>query len=151
MPTYVYEILDDGGHPTGERFEWFAKMRDEPLKRSPDGRPCRRAVVVPAAMRVGKTKRRERAFLTGAHRSERGRGGVYNPRQKNPHVSLSMPYDLRKGEIVNENGHKVRKHADGTLTTYDPVNSANDGRPIVRNESDRAKFCERFGMKHLKE
>jgi hypothetical protein len=151
MPTYEYEILDGQGRPTGERFEVFAKMRDAPLTVSPDGRPCRRAVVVPAAMRMGKAKRRERAYFTGAHRAAKGGGGVYNPRQANPHVSLSMPYDTRQGVIVTENGHKVRKHADGTLTTYNPTKPSEDMRPIVRNESDRAKFCERFKMRHEKE
>lgn len=49
MPTYEYEILDDAGEPTGERFETFQKMSDKPLKKQPEtGKPCRRAVTAPS-------------------------------------------------------------------------------------------------------
>ena len=48
MPTYEYEILDKSGEPTGERFEVFQKMSDEPLKKKPEtGEPCRRAITAP--------------------------------------------------------------------------------------------------------
>lgn len=46
MPTYVYEVLDDHGTPTGERFEVVQSMSDEPLTRHPEnGGPIRRAFV----------------------------------------------------------------------------------------------------------
>jgi predicted nucleic acid-binding Zn ribbon protein len=48
MPTYVYEILDQEGRPTGETFEVVQSMREQPLTKDPRrGRPCRRAVVAP--------------------------------------------------------------------------------------------------------
>ena len=46
MPTYEYEILDDAGEPTGERFEWIQSMKTEALTKHPEtGKPCRRAIV----------------------------------------------------------------------------------------------------------
>lgn len=49
MPTYVYEILDKKGEPTGETFEIVQPMKDAALTRHPEtGRPCRRAIVAPA-------------------------------------------------------------------------------------------------------
>lgn len=49
MPTYVYDILDAQGRPTGERFEEFQSMKDDALTAQPGtGRPCRRAIVAPA-------------------------------------------------------------------------------------------------------
>lgn len=49
MPTYVYEILDKKGDPTGETFEIVQSMRDAVLTKDPaKGRPCRRAIVAPA-------------------------------------------------------------------------------------------------------
>lgn len=49
MPTYLYELLDKGGRPTGETFEVVQPMKDAPLTRQPEtGRPCRRAIVAPA-------------------------------------------------------------------------------------------------------
>ncbi|GJQ28888.1 MAG: hypothetical protein HBSAPP03_07720 [Phycisphaerae bacterium] len=48
MPTYVYEILDANGNPTGETFEATQLMREKPLTSDPtSGRPCRRAIVAP--------------------------------------------------------------------------------------------------------
>jgi predicted nucleic acid-binding Zn ribbon protein len=48
MPTYVYEILDPRGKPTGETFEFVQSMKDEALTRHPTtGKPVRRAVVAP--------------------------------------------------------------------------------------------------------
>ncbi|MEM7623677.1 MAG: FmdB family transcriptional regulator [Planctomycetota bacterium] len=48
MPTYEYEILDDTGEPTGERFEWVQPMKDDALIKHPEsGKPCRRAVIAP--------------------------------------------------------------------------------------------------------
>ncbi len=49
MPTYVYEVLDAKGEPTGETFEHVQSMKDAPLKKHPTtGRPVRRAIVAPA-------------------------------------------------------------------------------------------------------
>jgi len=49
MPTYEYEILDEKGEPTGERFETVQPMSDDALTEQPGtGRPCRRAIVAPA-------------------------------------------------------------------------------------------------------
>lgn len=48
MPTYVYEILDKSGEPTGETFEIVQSMKDAALKKQPEtGRPCRRAILAP--------------------------------------------------------------------------------------------------------
>lgn len=49
MPTYVYEVLDKKGVPTGETFEVFQMMKDDALKKQPEtGKPVRRAIVAPA-------------------------------------------------------------------------------------------------------
>jgi len=48
MPTYVYEILDKDGKPTGETFEAVQLMREKALAKDAQGRPCRRAVVAPS-------------------------------------------------------------------------------------------------------
>lgn len=49
MPTYVYELLDKRGEPTGETFEHVQSMKDAALTRHPvTGQPCRRAIVAPA-------------------------------------------------------------------------------------------------------
>lgn len=48
MPTYVYEILDKKGHPTGQTFEIVQSMKDDALVKHPDtGAPVRRAIVAP--------------------------------------------------------------------------------------------------------
>ena len=48
MPTYVYELLDKKGEPTGETFEHVASMKDAALTKQPETRkPCRRAIVAP--------------------------------------------------------------------------------------------------------
>ncbi len=48
MPTYVYEILDKSGKPTGETFEAVQPMKDDALSKQPGtNKPCRRAVVAP--------------------------------------------------------------------------------------------------------
>lgn len=48
MPTYVYELLDKKGAPTGETFEVVQSMKEDTLTRQPEtGKPCRRAVVAP--------------------------------------------------------------------------------------------------------
>lgn len=49
MPTYVYEILDKKGEPTGETFEIVQSMKDDTLEKQPGtGKACRRAIVAPA-------------------------------------------------------------------------------------------------------
>lgn len=46
MPTYVYEVLNKKGEPTGERFEVVQSMADEPLVKHPDtGKKVRRVFV----------------------------------------------------------------------------------------------------------
>ena len=48
MPTYVYEILDAKGEPTGETFEHVQPMKDKALTRHPEtGKPVRRAILAP--------------------------------------------------------------------------------------------------------
>lgn len=48
MPTYVYEILDKTGKPTGKTFEIVQRMADAALTKHPEtGDPVRRAVVAP--------------------------------------------------------------------------------------------------------
>lgn len=48
MPTYVYEVLDGGGEPTGETFELVQSMRDDALTEHPEtGAPVRRAILPP--------------------------------------------------------------------------------------------------------
>lgn len=49
MPTYLYEILDKKGKPTGATFEIVQAMKEDALTKEPQtGRPCRRAIVAPA-------------------------------------------------------------------------------------------------------
>lgn len=49
MPTYVYEILDKRGEPTGKTFEHVQSMKEPPLTKHPEtGEPVRRAIVAPA-------------------------------------------------------------------------------------------------------
>ena len=48
MPTYVYEILDRKGQPTGMTFEVVQSIKDDALTKHPEtGAPVRRAVVAP--------------------------------------------------------------------------------------------------------
>lgn len=48
MPTYVYEITDAKGQPTGKTFEWVQSMKDAAFKKHPETKePCRRAIVTP--------------------------------------------------------------------------------------------------------
>ncbi len=47
MPTYVYEVIENG-QPTGERFEVVQSMSDEPLAKHPEsGKPVRRVILPP--------------------------------------------------------------------------------------------------------
>lgn len=49
MPTYVYEILDKKGQPTGKTFETVQSMKEPALTTHPQtGEPVRRAIVAPA-------------------------------------------------------------------------------------------------------
>lgn len=47
MPIYLYEVLTQQGAPTGERFEEFQSMKDDPLTKDSQGRPCRLVIVPP--------------------------------------------------------------------------------------------------------
>lgn len=48
MPTYVYEILDKKGRPTGRTFEITQSIKDDALTKHPEtGEPVRRAIVAP--------------------------------------------------------------------------------------------------------
>lgn len=48
MPTYIYEVLDKSGKPTGETFEHVQSMKEAALTKDPNtGRPVRRAIVAP--------------------------------------------------------------------------------------------------------
>jgi predicted nucleic acid-binding Zn ribbon protein len=47
MPIYVYEVITDDD--SGEQFEIFQSMADEPLKKHPEtGKPVRRVFQAPA-------------------------------------------------------------------------------------------------------
>ena len=48
MPTYVYEILDKKGSPTGKTFEQMQSIKEAALTKHPEtGQPVRRAIVAP--------------------------------------------------------------------------------------------------------
>jgi predicted nucleic acid-binding Zn ribbon protein len=48
MPTYVYEILDKRGKPTGRTFETVQPIKAAALTKHPEtGEPVRRAIVAP--------------------------------------------------------------------------------------------------------
>ena len=48
MPTYVYEVLDKKGEPTGKTVEVVQSIKAEPLTKLPEtGEPVRRAIVAP--------------------------------------------------------------------------------------------------------
>lgn len=49
MPTYLYEVLDRKGKPTGETFEIVQSIKADSLTKHPEtGAPVRRAIVAPA-------------------------------------------------------------------------------------------------------
>lgn len=135
MPTYEYEILGPDGAPTGERFEAFQSIREDALAAAPDGRPCRRAIVMPAVVRVKKARPRDR-YKPEGH-------GVWNPHLPNPQASEMRPYDSREGSVVGS----LREHPDGTVSTYAPGTS-HDKRPVIRNDSDRKRWDDRERAVH---
>lgn len=48
MPTYVYEVLDKKGTPTGRTFEFMQSIKAAPLTKDPEtGEAVRRAIVMP--------------------------------------------------------------------------------------------------------
>jgi predicted nucleic acid-binding Zn ribbon protein len=48
MPTYVYEVLDKKGEPTGRTFEYVQSMKDDALVKHPQtNEPVRRAILAP--------------------------------------------------------------------------------------------------------
>ncbi len=60
MPTYVYEILDQRGKPTGATFEHTQSIKDDALTRHPTtGQPVRRAIVMPT-LGLGMSKAKNR-------------------------------------------------------------------------------------------
>jgi predicted nucleic acid-binding Zn ribbon protein len=60
MPTYVYEILDRRGKPTGETFEHVQSIKDAALTKHPEtGQPVRRAIVMPT-LGLGMSKAKSR-------------------------------------------------------------------------------------------
>lgn len=143
---YCYEILNPDGTPTGREFDEFQRMADDALTVHPQtGEPVRRKIHANAAVRIAKPKKR-RARIT-EHKGE----GVFNASRKdNPFVSDSFADDDRDGVTETWNGITVRKHPDGTMTTYRPDNPSQDKRPIVPDEKHRAKWCERQGVVHRK-
>lgn len=150
MPMYVYQVLDSAdGLPTGETYECYQPMREDPLTQHPiTGAPMRRTVTAIKRVVVAKERTKDTAKV---HRGE----GVFNPaaakKGRIPFVSDSFSYDDREGVPERLGDHTVRRHADGTLTTYAPHDDQQDKRPIVPDESHRAKWCERQGVKHRKE
>ncbi len=83
MPTYVYEILDAKGEPTGRTFEIVQSMKDDALTAEPEtGKPCRRAIVAPAIAGkwsdLGKSKMsNENLSRMGFTKYERKGSGYY--------------------------------------------------------------------------
>lgn len=150
MPIYAYQVLDAvDGLPTGETFEEYQPITDEPLTRHPvTGAPVRRTVAAIKRVVVAKERTRDRAKI---HRGE----GVFNPaaatKGRIPFVSDTLAYDDREGVPEQMGAHTVRRHADGTLSTYAPHDDQQDKRPIVPDETHRAKWCERQGVVHRKE
>jgi predicted nucleic acid-binding Zn ribbon protein len=60
MPTYVYEILNKAGKPTGRTAEIVQSIREEALSRHPEtGEPVRRAIVAPT-LGLGMSKAKAR-------------------------------------------------------------------------------------------
>jgi len=48
LPTYVYDILDKRGEPTGKTVEVVQSIKAAPLTKHPEtGEPVRRAIVAP--------------------------------------------------------------------------------------------------------
>jgi predicted nucleic acid-binding Zn ribbon protein len=60
MPTYVYEILDKGGKPTGKTVEIVQSIKEDALTKHPDtGESLRRAIVAPT-LGLGMSKAKNR-------------------------------------------------------------------------------------------
>src|ERR1041385_2458047 len=60
MPTYVYEVLDRRGQPTGKTVEIVQSIKAAPLKPPPEtGHPLRRAIVAPT-LGLGMSKAKAR-------------------------------------------------------------------------------------------
>ena len=60
MPTYVYDILDKHGRPTGRTYEAVQSIKAPPLKAHPEtGEPLRRAIVAPT-LGLGMSKAKAR-------------------------------------------------------------------------------------------
>lgn len=60
MPTYVYEILDKRGQPTGKTVEIIQSIKEDALTKHPEsGVPIRRAIV-PPTLGLGMSKAKNR-------------------------------------------------------------------------------------------
>lgn len=60
MPTYLYEILDKKGKPTGETVEIVQSIKEDSLTKHPEtGAPVRRAIVAPT-LGLGMSKAKNR-------------------------------------------------------------------------------------------
>lgn len=146
MPLYDYEFLREDGTPTGVVREMFQHIREEPLA-TIDGQPVRRRVSLESLnVKIGK-----RSAFTRDRRNPKGTG-VFNPRHPMcPYISESLKPDDREGvSVENRHGIKVRVHEDGLISVYQP-RGPYDKYPVVPTEYDRAKWCERQGVVHIKE
>lgn len=85
MPTYVYEILDRKGEPTGRTFEISQSIKDEALAKHPEtGEPVRRAILAPniggkwsAFTASGSKNQDKRLGELGFTKYKRSGGGTY--------------------------------------------------------------------------
>jgi predicted nucleic acid-binding Zn ribbon protein len=65
MPTYLYEILDAKGRPTGKTFEVVQSIKAEGLKKHPEtGAPVRRAIVAPV---IGKGMSKRSSVMSNSN------------------------------------------------------------------------------------
>lgn len=140
---YVYE------NAAGERREIVASMKNPPpeeMLMHPDLPPhwpltqeeSRRIVFPPGTFEWFRRVYESPAIVT------KDAGPVNYPGQKLP-VSRSLPSDPREGQCATLDGHTVRRHADGSYTTFAPGNPTKDKRPIVRSRTDLKHFADRLG------
>lgn len=62
MPTYVYEVLDKKGEPTGRTFEIVQSIKADALTKHPEtGEPVRRCIVPPV---IGSATSRVKGMLS---------------------------------------------------------------------------------------
>jgi hypothetical protein len=100
MPTYVYEILDDKGQPTGETFEYIQSIKADALTSEPNtNRPVRRAIVSPNFI-IDAKKPKTIGALADKNTSEmlkRGDSRIQKKKDANPwwRPSKKKPVDIR--------------------------------------------------------